>query len=343
MEIHYTENTTSVTYRVPYWLKLMRFFLFLIVFGAVSSGATVLFLWNTIQPPENFPVGEKIVIEEGQSAQEIATMFKELGLVKYDFTLYTILVLLHDPTGIKASTYKFKEPQTALSIAERLVKGEFGIDLLRFVHYEGERNELLAERAAELLTEFDTDKFLEITKDKEGRMFPDTYLIPETYTAQELATLLEDTFVSKIEPLRPAIGSSNYTEDEVIIIASLIEREANTRESKRMVAGIIENRLAEGMPLQLDASIEYALDTPLHELPAGGLAEELRTNESPYNLYKNAGLPPTPIGNPGLTSIEAVLRPIESNYLFYLTGNDGAFYYAETGAQHNANVARYLY
>lgn len=342
MEIHYSGHTTDMTYRTPRWLKFLRFFMFLVVFAALVSGGTVLFVWNAIQPPADFPVGEKIVIEEGQSVDEIAKKMKELHIVKHDLALYTILVMFHDPTRVKASTYIFKTPQTALEIAERLVKGEFGIDLMRFVHYEGERNELLAERAAELLYDFDEEKFLEITADKEGRMFPDTYLIPETYSAEELATLLEETFESKIEPLRPAIESSNYTEDEVIIIASLIEREANSRESKRTVAGIINNRINEDMPLQLDASIEYALDTPLNELGPGVLADELKTNDSPYNLYKNTGLPPTPIGNPGLTSIEAVLRPIESNYLYYLTGNDGNFYYARTGTEHNANVARYL-
>ena len=299
-------------------------------------------MWDQTQAPENFPVGERIEIEEGTSVEQIAKQLYEANIVKSEFALYTIIATLHDPTAIKASTYKFKQPLDAFAVAERLSKGEFGLDVIRFIHFEGERNEFLADRAAQSLPDFDKEEFMELVKDKEGRMFPDTYIIPETFTAAELAELLETTFEAKIEPLRPAIVESNYTEEEVIIIASLIEREANTRESKRMVAGIIANRLDEGMPLQLDASIEYVVSVPLNELPPGGLAAELRTNESPYNLYKNAGLPPTAIGNPGLTSIEAVLRPIESNYLFYLTGRDGNFYYAETGAGHNRNVELYL-
>lgn len=337
MQIHYTEHTTDMTYRTPRWLKFLRFFMFLVVFAAVVSGGTVLFVWNAIQAPTDFPVGERIVIEEGQSVDEIAKQMKALNIVKYDMALYTILVMFHDPTSVKASTYIFKTPQTALEIAERLVKGEFGIDLLRFVHYEGERNELLADRAAELLPDFDKEKFLEITADKEGRMFPDTYLIPETYTAEELATLLESTFEAKMEPLRDAIENSNYTEDEVIILASLIEREANTYETKRMVSGIINNRINEGMPLQLDASVEYVLDKPLSELTAADLKID-----SPYNTYLNPGLPPTPIGNPGRDAIEAVLRPTASSYLFYLTGRDGQFYYATNLAGHNRNIALYL-
>lgn len=342
MEIHHSEFTTAVTYRTPLWLRLIRWSILLLVAFMLGGATTSLVVWQVTAPPEHFPVNTRIEIEEGSSARDIAMQLEDEGVVKSNFVLYSIMVLLHDPTTIKASTYKFKEPQNAFAVASRLVAGEFGIDLIRFVHFEGERNEFLAERAAQVLEDFDKDEFLSIVAGKEGKMFPDTYLIPESYTAAELAKLLEDTFNAKIEPLLPAIAESNYTEEEVIIIASIIEREANSRESKRMVVGIINNRLNEGMPLQLDASIEYALETPLNELPPGALAEELRTNDSPYNTYLNTGLPPTPIGNPGLTSIEAVLRPIESNYLFYLTGRDGVFYYAETGAEHNANVARYL-
>lgn len=337
MEIHHSPNTTNINYRTPFGLKLLQKLLLLSVVVFVLAGGAALYIWQVTQPPADFPIGELIEIEEGSSARTVAIQLHEDGVVRSEFALYTILTLLNDPTKIKASIYKFKEPLTTFEIAKRLVNGEFGFSLIRFVHFEGERNEQLAERAAEVLEEFNVDEFMEITKGKEGRMFPDTYLIPETYTAKELAILLEATFESKIEPLRPAIEASNFTEDEVIIIASLLEREANSRDSKRKVAGVINNRIAEGMPLQLDASVEYVIDKPLSELTAADLRED-----SPYNTYTNLGLPPTPIGNPGLTAIEAVLRPLESNYLFYLTGRDGNFYFARTLAEHNRNIAAYL-
>lgn len=96
------------------------------------------------------------------------------------------------------------------------------------------------------------------------------------------------------------------------------------------------------MPLQADATIEYVLETPLNELAPGELAENLRALDSPYNTYLYRGLPPTPIGNPGLTAITAVLEPTPSEYFFYITGSDGNFYYAETLDAHNQNVTRYL-
>ncbi|HMA78462.1 MAG TPA: endolytic transglycosylase MltG, partial [Candidatus Paceibacterota bacterium] len=118
--------------------------------------------------------------------------------------------------------------------------------------------------------------------------------------------------------------------------------EANTPESMRTVAGILLNRLAIGMPLQADATIEYVLEDPLHELPPGQLAVALREVESPYNTYKNLGLPPTPIANPGRQALAAILNPVKSDYLYYITGRDGDFYYATTYAQHQRNIETHL-
>lgn len=337
MEIHHSQYTTAITYRKPLRKKMIKFFILIGSTIVLGTGLLGFLVWQQTKAPENFPSGALVEISEGSSVRDISRQLYEEGIVRSEFALYAILVALHDPTSIKASIYKFKEPQNAFSVATRLAAGEFGFSLVRFVHYEGETNEALAKRAAEVLEVFDPEEFINLTKEKEGRMFPDTYLIPESYTAKELMILLEATYESRIEPLRPVIRQSNYTEDEVIIIASIIEREGSTRESKRLIAGVIENRIALGMPLQLDASIEYVLDKPLSELTP----EDLRI-DSPYNTYINVGLPPTPIGNPGLTSIEAVLRPTESDYLFYLTGRDGNFYFAKTLAQHNANINAYL-
>ena len=96
------------------------------------------------------------------------------------------------------------------------------------------------------------------------------------------------------------------------------------------------------MALQADATIEYVLDEGLNDLAPGQLAENLRELDSPYNTYLYRGLPPTPIGNPGRAAIEAVLFPITSDYFYYITGDDGKFYYAETYAQHLRNIANYL-
>jgi UPF0755 protein len=153
---------------------------------------------------------------------------------------------------------------------------------------------------------------------------------------------MRETYTQTTQPLREQIAASSLTENEMLILASILEREANSPESMSIVSGILQNRLAIGMPLQADATIEYVLDTPLGELPPGQLAAKLRELDSPYNTYLYLGLPPTPIGNPGLTAITAVLNPRETPYFYYVTGNDGKFYYAESYNEHLRNIDRYL-
>ncbi|MEZ4195509.1 MAG: endolytic transglycosylase MltG [Candidatus Paceibacterota bacterium] len=196
---------------------------------------------------------------------------------------------------------------------------------------------VLAKRAEQVLPEFDAEEFILLATPSEGRLFPDTYLLPEEYTAEELFDLLTSTFTEKLLPWQDEILAHNLSLDQIIILASIIEREANSPESKKMVSGILQQRLEIGMPLQADASVEYILDKPLKELAADDLKVD-----SPYNTYLNTGLPPTPIGNPGLDAIVAVLEPTTTDYLFYITGNDGEFYYAKDFDGHKLNIARYL-
>jgi UPF0755 protein len=148
---------------------------------------------------------------------------------------------------------------------------------------------------------------------------------------------MQKTFNEKTAPLEERIKTSQYSQNEILTLASILEREANTPESKKIVSGILQNRLTINMPLQVDATMEYILNKPLQEL-----APEDLNIESPYNTYLNVGLPPTPIGNPGTESIEAVLEPIESEYLFYITGEDGNFYYSKTYEEHLENIEKYL-
>ena len=149
--------------------------------------------------------------------------------------------------------------------------------------------------------------------------------------------LLSNKYNEEIKLLETKISAQSLSLDEIIVLASIIEREANTPESKHLVSGILQNRLAEGMYLQVDASLEYVLDKPLSELTP----EDLKI-DSPYNTYLYKGLPPTPIGNPGLESIMAVLEPAQSDYFFYITDTDGEFYYAKNFEEHRKNVAKYL-
>jgi UPF0755 protein len=322
-----------------FYLKLF-ILIDLLIIGAVLIAALSLFQLN--KPAADFPENEPIVIAPGTPVRTITEELKAKGVVRSEQLLYYILVFLHNPADLKASTYVFDTPLTALDIAKKLTEGDFDTDLVRFTHIEGERVEILTQRAEIFFPNFNAEQFTQNALPMEGRLFPETYFVPPTYDDTELLKLLIDTYEEKVEPLRKEIDESLLTEQEVIILASILEREANSPESMSMVSGILQNRLAIDMPLQADATIEYVLENPLGELPAGQLASELRELDSPYNSYLNLGLPPTPIGNPGLDAIVAAINPTPSDYFYYITGDDGEFYYAETYNQHLQNIALYL-
>jgi len=302
----------------------------------------MVYVFQLNKAPADFPLNQGITIEPGTNIKEITEKLAAENVVASAQLLYFTLILSHDPSKIKASTYVFEESLDTFAIARRLTEGDFDTDLVRFTHFEGERATAIAVRAAEEFPQFNQERFLQNTSDLEGKLFPDTYFIPPTFTDEDFLELLLNTYQEKLETLQEQIASSTLTEDEVIILASIIEREANTPESMQVVSGILQNRLEIGMALQADASIEYVIETPLGELPEGQLAAELRELDSPYNTYLYPGLPPTPIGNPGLDAITAVLEPTESEYFYYVTDEEGTFYYSETYDEHLDNINLYL-
>lgn len=281
-------------------------------------------------------------VNEGESARTIAERLADEGIVRSEILLYVILALRHDPTTIKASTYVFDTPLSTTEIAERITLGDFDTDLLRLTLIEGERVDQIAARAAQVLTDFDSDSFTVAASAYEGVLFPDTYFIPATFTYTDLLTLLTRTFDEKINRLDENLDNHPLGRQGVVTLASIVEREANSQASMKMVAGILQNRLEIQMPLQADATIEYVVRAPLNTLRPGELAQLLESSDSPYNSYRYPGLPPTPIGNPGIDAIEAVLHPTPSSYYYYITGDDGEFYYAETYEQHLTNIERHL-
>jgi UPF0755 protein len=282
-------------------------------------------------------VNEPVVVPVGSGVRATAELFEDKHIVQSKFLLYAVLYFKHDPKALKASTYRFSEPLDVYGVAQKLVTGDFVSSLVSFTHTEGERATDIALHAENQLADFDTEAFLRLAIPLEGTLFPDTYLIPPEFSATDLITLMTDNYEKNISPLRATIAQGKLTEREVVILASIIEREANSPESMQMVSGILQNRLRIGMALQTDASIEYILEKPLKELTP----EDLDI-DSPYNTYSHRELPPTPIGNPGLTALTAVVTPTPSEYLYYITDTEGNFHYAKTFEDHKMNVARYL-
>jgi UPF0755 protein len=174
--------------------------------------------------------------------------------------------------------------------------------------------------------------------DLEGYLFPDTYEFEQTATAEDVAERMLRTMESRMTSIGAASGdASGMTVHEVLTLASIVEKEVRTPETMKNVADIFLKRLDIGMALQSDATINYVIGG---DDPSPTYAD--LEVDSPYNTYKNAGLPPGPIAAPGLNALTAVLRPIHNEYFYFLTTDDGRIYYAETYDEHLRNKAKWL-
>ncbi len=291
-----------------------------------------------ISAPKNFPIDQPIEISLGTSVVDIAKQLKEADVVRSEFVLYAVLVAYYEPADIKASTYIFSTPLSVYEVAKALTQGNYAYDLVRLTHKEGMSVKALAPDITEALPHIAEDEFIAYATPFEGEIFPETYFVPKDITLEDLVSLMREHYASTTEEIYATPATHNLSANEILILASILEREANSLESMQEVANILVRRLEIDMPLQVDATMEYILNKPLAELTA----EDLET-DSPYNTYKYFGLTPTPIGNPGVDALWAVVNATSNTpYLFYITGDDGTFHYAKNFDEHRANVGRYL-
>lgn len=277
-----------------------------------------------------------VIIPKGKSADQIAEQLKKEGLIKSEsaFSLYVKMQGLS--SKLSAGTFKLS---ASMSIPQ-LVKALSGTPSETWVTLvEGWRVEEMADKLNEQLT-IDKGQFLK--QAKEGYMFPDTYLFPNDVTSEQIVKAMRDNFDKKYsEDLRIKIKAQGLTDDEGVILASIVEREARSDRVRKMVASILLKRLKIGMGLNADATIQYALGYQADEKSwwKRHLTREDLKVDSPYNTYLYKGLPSAPICNPSLSSLQAV-ADADSNvsYLYYYHDSKGNSYYGKTLEEHNANV-----
>lgn len=300
--------------------------------------ATLLIAYSVIcAPPQNFPKGTIVVIRHGDTATDITQSFSAKQLIAHPGVLSLIFRVTGWGDTIQSGAYSFAIPENVLLIAYRLSHGEYGIPSAHITFFEGMTVREYAKKIADALPEISAEDFIAYSTQYEGYLFPDTYVFAPGVETEDIVRTMRTTFMTKTASLRHEAETSKHTFSDSVIMASLIEKEARTIESKRMVAGILWHRLSIGMPLQVDAVFGYIFNRDTYSPSYADLKVQ-----SPYNTYTHAGLPPGPIANPGLESIDAALHPTETDYLYYLTGRDGAMHYATTYAQHLANQKRYL-
>lgn len=305
--------------------------------GLMFLIATALFYAVAFQAPNDFPRGVIVEIEKGASAGEVAQVLAENNIVVSSFWFTSIVVLFVGEERVIAGSYFFAEPRSAFQVAWRLARGKYELDPVRVLVVEGATVADIANVLEKRLYKFDAAVFRALTEGKEGYLFPDTYYISPVAKPEEVLTLMTDTFVRRIEPLRGAIELFGKPLHDVITMASLLEKEARTRETRRTIAGVLWKRISIGMPLQVDATFLYINGRNSFTLTSDDLAID-----SPYNTYRYKGLPVGPIANPGLASIEAAITPIATPYLYYLADKRGVTHYSRTFAEHVAKKRVYL-
>lgn len=315
------------------FLKLHAQWLYSFVAALILVGGYVFF----VTPPQDFPSGESVVISRGTSMFDITEQLADANIIKSPVALRFILRTSGASTSVKSGTYLFDMPQNVISVSNRIINGAYGLPPVRITFPEGVTARDISQKVAEALPLISAESVVREGKQYEGYLFPDTYHFLPDENATSVIDTMRKNFDAKIAPLLSDIQTSGRSLSDVIIMASLVEKEARTEVSKRIVAGILWDRLALGIPLQVDAVFGYIFDRDTYSPSYADLKVD-----SPYNTYTNKGLPPGPISNPGLESINSALYPTKTKYLYYLSGSDNLMHYATTYAEHQSNRRKYL-
>lgn len=307
---------------------------FFVVIILIAIGALI--WWNRgISPvdPKNTQT-RSFIIPKGAALRTITNDLKEQGFIK-DAVVFFLLVKQEGlDRDIQAGNFMISPSMNAREIAELLTTGVMDVWV---TVPEGKRAEEVAEILKESLPSYDPSWDETLVKN-EGYLFPDTYLVPRDATLEQVVKIMRGNFDAKFESINTA--NSPYSQEELVILASLIEREARHDEDRPIIASVLENRLNAGMALQIDATIQYAKGTPGNWWDTVTLAE-YESVRSPYNTYLQPGLPPGPIANPGIEALTAAANPVDTNYVYYITDQNGINRYASTLDGHNENIRRY--
>ena len=301
------------------------------------------------------------VIPQGANAKQVAGLLKDAGAIRSTGAFVLLARLSGQAGDLKPGQYELRRNALPFQIVRKIARGEVaagwvtipeGYTIRQIADLLAEKG--IADREAFIGTVlYGRDRMSDVVQTRanmEGYLFPDTYLIPRGAGATAAAKLMYDNFDRKVwRTLNTEIRASKLYElsggskqsvtlgdclHAVITLASLIEREAKTDEDRALISGVLWNRLRRGMKLDVDATIQYALGNHKSRLFFRDLAVD-----SAYNTYKNPGLPPGPIANPGLRSIQAALRPAKCPYLYYVARPDGSHVFTRTLEEHNRAVA----
>lgn len=318
---------------------IIRLIIFFFVLGAVVGIGLMWWIDSTSPIDERDLQSQVFTVSSGEGVRSIASRLAQDGLIRSPISFYIVVKLLGIERKIEAGDFRLNRSMHAKDIAKELTHGILDIWITTL---EGWRVEEIATKLTKEL-DIPAQEFLKWAQ--EGYMFPDTYLISKDATASAIAKNFQDTFDVRVTTaMREDTKKTGLTIEEVIVLASIVEREGKSEEDRPVIAGILLNRLKADWPLQADATLQYALGYQANEKSwwKKYLTDEDKKISSPFNTYEHVGLPPFPISNPGLSSIRAVIYPAKTDYWYYLHDPNGGVHYAKTLEEHNANVDKYL-
>ena len=323
----------------------MRFKILLVLLGLVilTLGAGAAIFWKLNQPIADSGKVE-FLISSGESVQEIGKKLQDSGVMN-SFLFVSYVRFKNLTSKIQAGRYDIPLTVTPVQVVELLRHGTFDV---RLTFLDGwRREEYLRYALANLAVDDEvfSAQFLAETKDFEGYLFPDTYIVPIDMGARSLVALLNQNFEKKYEEnILPLQSKSGLTKKQIVILASLLERESvGDQEELKTIAGILIKRWEAGWKLGVDAAIQYALG--YQEETKSWWKKTLTAADlkivSPYNTYLYAGFPPAPIANPAVETLLAVVKYRETAYWYYLHDKEGGIHYAKTLQEHIQNAAKY--
>lgn len=296
------------------------------------------FFWqNQIAPVASTDKHQEIfVVEKGKGIKAIAHNLAERKLIKNETVFYMLIKLLGIENKIQAGSFRLSPSLSSEQIAKDLTSKTLDVWI---TISEGKRAEEIADILEKSIPTYN-QSWRKQMDSEEGYLFPDTYLIPIDATIDQIISIMRNNFTQKYSTLT---FTRKGSQAEIITVASLIEREAKHDQDRPLVASVIYNRLDLGMPLQIDATIQYLLGYQPRERSwwKRHLTIDDLAIRSAYNTYKNTGLPPGPIANPGLESLKAAANPTDTAYLYYISDTQGNNHYAKTNAEHEGNIQKY--
>jgi len=254
-------------------------------------------------------------ISSSDSLTKISNDLKNKKVVRYSYISKILVYIFSGDKLVPSGDYLFKKGENVFSVSGQLSRGKHGVEPIRVTFKEGISREDMANLLADKIPSFRKDLFLSDERSKDGYLFPDTYFFFPLSTTDEILDEITKNFSKKILSIDKELKASGKSLSDIIVMASILEKEASGKNDISLISGILWKRTELGMPLQVDAA---------------------------PSTYKEIGLPDTPISNPGLLSIKAAIDPKSSPYLFYLHDHNGQVHFAFDFNGHRSNIAKYL-